>query len=207
MYNLSCALKCEEGEVLKIGENQQSQCQKCPSNTYSTTGVLIDGLMGDWNRIQNAKDFIMGSTETIDVLNLPIEYNCYHQDETFKWVQNLKCKPWEPNKMNGGKTLKAFESSALGAYTAYEMIYNAYLKTAGYVEFKYRKDSKSGFSVNGEFKFAVNNREVLLDYKVANQTGGSDWDVYRYNITSPGVYALTWIYTKYMDLNTTSQTD
>jgi hypothetical protein len=37
------------------------------------------------------------------------------------------------------------------------MIYNAYLKTAGYVEFKYRKDSKSGFTVNGEFKFAVNN--------------------------------------------------
>jgi hypothetical protein len=106
--------------------------------------------------------------------------------------------------MNGGKTLKASDSTALGAYTAYEMVYNAYLKTAGYVEFKYRKDSKSGFSVNGEFKFAVNNREVLLDYKVANHTGGSEWDVYHYNISTPGVYALTWIYTKFMDLNTTS---
>jgi hypothetical protein len=53
--------------------------------------VLIDGLMGDWNRIKNAKDFIMGEEDT---LNLPIEFNCYHQDETFKWVQNLKCTPW-----------------------------------------------------------------------------------------------------------------
>ena len=143
MYELSCALKCPEGEVLKIGNNQQSQCQKCPSNTYSTTGVFIDGLMGDWNRIQKAND---GSdTTTTNMLNLPIEFNCYHQDEMFKWVQNLKCTPWSPNKLNGGKTLKASESSALGAYTAYEMIYNAYIKTEGYVEFKYRKDSKSGF--------------------------------------------------------------
>ena len=90
--------------------------------------MLIDGLMGDWNRIKNAKDFNMGVEDT---LNLPIEFNCYHQDESFKWVQNLKCTPWQPNKMNGGKTLKASESSAIGAYTAYEMVYNAYLKTAG----------------------------------------------------------------------------
>lgn len=41
--------------------------------------------------------------------------------------------------------MKAYESSAIGAYTAYEIVYNAYLKTGGYVEFKYRKDSKSGF--------------------------------------------------------------
>jgi hypothetical protein len=83
------------------------------------------------------------------------------------------------------------------------MIYNAYLKTAGYVEFKYRKDSKSGFTVNGEFKFAVNNHEVLLDFKIVNSTTGSDWELYRYNITSPGVYALTWVYTKFMDNNST----
>jgi hypothetical protein len=48
------------------------------------------------------------------------------------------------------------------------MTYNAYLKTAGYVEFKYRKDTHPGFSINGEFKFAVNNREQLIDYKAAN---------------------------------------
>lgn len=106
--------------------------------------------------------------------------------------------------MNGGKTLKAQESKALGAYTAYEMTYNAYLKTAGFVEFKYRKDSRGGFSVNGEFKFAVNNREVLLDYKVSNSTSGSDWEIYRYNISTPGVYALTWIYTKFVENNATS---
>lgn len=133
-----------------------------------------------------------------------MEFSCYHQDENFKWIQNIKCTPWSPNKMNGGKTLKASETKAFNTYTAYEMTYNAYLKTPGFVEFKYRKDSKGGFTVNGEFKFAVNNREVLLDYKVANNSVGSDWEIYHYNITSPGVYALTWIYTKFVDKNTTS---
>jgi hypothetical protein len=97
-----------------------------------------------------------------------MEFTCYHQDETFKWVENVKCTPWAPSKTNGGKTLKAQETKALGTYTAYEMTYNAYLKTAGYVEFKYRKDSHSGLTINGEFKFAINNREFLIDYKQAN---------------------------------------
>lgn len=65
------------------------------------------------------------------------------------------------------------ETEAFNTYTAFEMTYNAYLKTPGLIEFKYRKDSKNSYIVNGEFKFAINNKEVLIDFKVtANQ---SDW--------------------------------
>ena len=81
------------------------------------------------------------------------------------------------------------------------MAYSVMLKTGGYVEFKYRKDSKStGFLVNGEFKFAVNNKEVLVDYKTTN---ASDWQVYKYQFPGAGMYTLAWIYTKYSEQGST----
>ena len=68
------------------------------------------------------------------------------------------------------------------------------------MEFKYRKDSKSSFIVNGEFKFAINNKEVLVDYKVANS---SDWHIFKHEIKEPGMYTLSWIYTKYQEKGVT----
>lgn len=70
------------------------------------------------------------------------------------------------------------------------------------MEFKYRKDSRSSFVTNGEFKFAINNKEVLVDFKIANQSGG-DWQIFRHNITSTGMYTLAWIYTKFSEKNAT----
>ena len=70
------------------------------------------------------------------------------------------------------------------------------------MEFKYRKDSRSSLFTNGEFKFAINNKEVLVDYRIANQTGG-DWQVFRANISNSGMYTLTWIYTKFSEKNAT----
>lgn len=108
-----------------------------------------------------------------------------------KWIQNSKCTPWEPSAQ---KTLKAQDTEVFNTYTAYELTYNAYLKTPGFVEFKYRKDTGNSYIVNGEFKFAVNNKAVLNDYKVSNT---SDWQIYTYNFTNAGIYTLSWIYTKY----------
>lgn len=72
------------------------------------------------------------------------------------------------------------------------------------MEFKYRKESKNSYIINGEFKFAVNNKEVMIDYKPSPGGGsGADWVVYRYNFTEPGMYTLLWIYTKYLDRNST----
>jgi hypothetical protein len=106
----------------------------------------------------------------------------------------MKCTPWHSSE--GGTSIIAKETEAYNTYTAFEMTYNAYLRTAGSVEFKYRKDSKKSYIVNGEFKFAVNNKEVLTDYIVAKQ---SDWEVFRYNVKDPGMYTFTWIYTKYSE--------
>ena len=108
-----------------------------------------------------------------------------------KWIKNSKCTPWEPSSH---KTLKAQDTEVFNAYTAFELTYNAYLKTPGFVEFKYRKDSKNSFIVNGEFKFAVNNKAALTDYKVSNT---SDWQIYTYTFANAGIYSLSWIYTKY----------
>ena len=129
-----------------------------------------------------------------------MEVDCYYQDETFRWIQNIKCTPWKAT--SGGKTLKAQDTQAFNTYTAYELTYNVNIKTAGYVEFKYRKDSRSSLFTNGEFKFAINNKEVLVDYRIANQTGG-DWQVFRANISNSGMYTLTWIYTKFSEKNAT----
>ncbi len=103
-----------------------------------------------------------------DTSSLPIQYDCYYQDESFKWIQNKKCTPWRPE----GKALKASETQAYNTYTAYELTISVKMKTAGYVEFRYRKDSRASFVTNGEFKFALNNKEIMVDYKIANQT---DW--------------------------------
>lgn len=151
--------------------------------------------MGNWERIQLALDG-QGSDGASDIKawSLPVEYDCYYQDDTLRWVQNMKCTPWQASE--GGKSIVARETEAYNTYTAFELTYNAYLRTAGSIEFKYRKDSKRTYIVNGEFKFAVNNKEVLLDYKVAKQ---SDWEVFKYALPQPGMYTFTWIYTKYSE--------
>jgi hypothetical protein len=71
-----------------------------------------------------------------------------------------------------------------------------------FIEFRYRKDSRQSFVTNGEFKFAINNKELLTDYKIANQTG-ADWVVFKTNLTSPGMYTLSWVYTKFSEKNVT----
>ena len=72
------------------------------------------------------------------------------------------------------------------------------------MEFKYRKDTRKKYIINGEFKFAVNNKEVLIDYKLNNSTtSGSDWIVHKYPIKEPGMYSFSWIYTKYSEKGVT----
>lgn len=46
----------------------------------------------------------------------------------------------------------------------------------GFIELKYRKDSTKGYLINGEFKFLVNNKVVLVDsnYMV------NSWTEYKY---------------------------
>jgi hypothetical protein len=117
----------------------------------------------------------------------------------------MKCTPWQAAP-NGAKTLKAGVTEAFNTYTAWELTYNAYFRTpGGTVEFKYRKDSKSSYLVNGEFKFAINNKEVMTDYKATSTSamGNSEWNVYRHNITDAGTYTLIWIYSKYSEKGVT----
>ena len=90
--------------------------------------------MGDWERIQKTQ-----AGEGIGQV-MAMEFDCYYQDETFRWIQNIKCTPW--NASPGGKSIKAQETHAFNTYTAYELTYNIHLKTPGTVEFKYRKDSR-----------------------------------------------------------------
>lgn len=111
----------------------------------------------------------------------------------------MKCTPWHSS---GSKTIKAQETKAYNTYTAFELTYNAYLRTPGQVTFKYRKDSKTSYIVNGEFKFAVNNKEILVDYKSTVNTS-SDWVEYTHKIAEPGMYTLMWIYTKFAEENVT----
>lgn len=49
-----------------------------------------------------------------------------------------------------------------------------YLKQAGIVEFKYRKDSKYTYTVNGIFKLMINDVDVMMDYNYTR----SDWVIY-----------------------------
>jgi hypothetical protein len=79
----------------------------------------------------------------------------------------MKCTPWKATP----KSLKAWETEAYNTYTAFEVTYTAYLKTNGTVEFKYRKDSKGSFITNGEFKFVVNNVQIMVDSNSKN----NDW--------------------------------
>ena len=90
----------------------------------------------------------------------------------------MKCTPWQADPVS--KTLRAQHTTAYNTYTAYEMVYTAYFKTSlGKVEFRYRKDTRNNNYLNGEFKFAVNNKEVMSDYKASNF---SDWEVYSYEL-------------------------
>ena len=43
------------------------------------------------------------------------------------------------------------------------MTLSVYFVTNGTIEFKYRKDSKKSYTVNGEFKFVVNGVKALLE--------------------------------------------
>jgi hypothetical protein len=55
--------------------------------------------------------------------------------------------------------------------------------------------------MNGEFKFAVNGKEVMTDYKPS--TAVSDWEVYSHDLEGPGMVTLSWIYTKFSLQNKT----
>jgi hypothetical protein len=61
-------------------EAKTSKCEKCGVNQYSTTGVWIDGQMGDWERIQKTQ-----AGEGIGQV-MAMEFDCYYQDETFRWI-------------------------------------------------------------------------------------------------------------------------
>ena len=70
------------------------------------------------------------------------------------------------------------------------------MKRAGYVEFKYRKDSVSGVNgINGEFKFLVGDSIIFVD----NDYTRNGWQVFNYTIPNKGIYDLAWIYTKQND--------
>jgi hypothetical protein len=53
--------------------------------------------MGDWDRIQEA---VLNSQS-----DLPIQLNCFYQDETLQWIENMKCTPWQADPAS--KTLRA----------------------------------------------------------------------------------------------------
>jgi hypothetical protein len=66
--------------------------------------------------------------------------------------------------------------------------------TPGFIEFKYRKDSKKTNRINGEFKFIVNGEKIIVDHNYEN----NDWIVYNYTLKhAPSTYNIEWIYTKY----------
>jgi hypothetical protein len=108
----------------------------------------------------------------------------------------MKCTPWKAND----NTLKAWETQAYNTYSAFEITYSAYFKTKGSIEFKYRKDTKNSYIINGELKFAINNNEVLVDNSYKNTT---NWQVFKHDIASPGMYTFVWVYTKYSEKDVT----
>lgn len=74
--------------------------------------------------------------------------------------------------------------------------------TNGTIEFKYRKDSKHSYTVNGEFKFIANSQKVMVDDSYQQ----SGWVFYKYKITdAPKMYNFAWIYTKYSEHGLTEQ--
>lgn len=102
----------------------------------------------------------------------------------------MKCTPWTATT----KSIIAYETSVYNAYTAFKITLTYYFESDATVEFKYRKDSKNGYVVNGEFKFIVNNEKVFVDsdYMV------NDWQTYKYQTKKgPGKYTFSWIYTKF----------
>jgi hypothetical protein len=36
-------------------KTMKQSCFICAENTYSTTGTIIDGVMGDWDRVTNSE--------------------------------------------------------------------------------------------------------------------------------------------------------
>ncbi len=44
------------------------------------------------------------------------------------------------------------------------------------IEFKYKKQSAAGYFNNGEFKFVVNNKKILVDSDYTN----TDWSTYNH---------------------------
>lgn len=53
----------------------------CPENTYSVSGILIDGLMGDWDN----------STEVNGGTPKEMEFSCYYLKEFNNWIENEQC--------------------------------------------------------------------------------------------------------------------
>ena len=73
-------MACKEGEWLDVDVGKrESVCKVCAANTYSTTGILIDGQMHDF--------------EDSELL----EHECLFQDDNLNWISSsLKCTPWAP---------------------------------------------------------------------------------------------------------------
>jgi hypothetical protein len=86
----------------------------------------------------------------------------------------------------------------MNAYVAFRLAYSGYIVTNGFVEFKYRKDTKKNFSLkaNGIFKFIVNGKEILTDSSLENS---GEWTVFKYELAEPGLYTFDWVYSKYQE--------
>lgn len=122
---------------------------------------------------------------------IPLDFDCYYQNDDFEWEENVKCTSWTATS----KSIKAGQADAKDANVAFKATYTLYLEKNATIEFKYRKDStNNGLYSNGEFKFLINNEKILVDHDY-QQTG---WKVFKYEMTQgAGKYAFTWIYSKY----------
>lgn len=109
----------------------------------------------------------------------------------------MKCTPWKAS----GKTVKAEDTEAFNTYTVFDLSMTFYLKKQGAIEFKYRKDSKYGYVVNGVFKLIINDIEVMVDYDYTK----SNWVVYKHALNKTGMYSIEILYTKYSEEGITEQ--
>eukprot|EP00347_Sterkiella_histriomuscorum_P014373 403361116 len=187
--DLQCDKACDAGQYLDLEvKDKASKCRLCPENTYSLPeGTLIDGLMGDWLQIQ--KD--IERNENL----VPIDFDCYYQNENFEWIENTKCTPWQAIQ----NTVIAGYSEPYDVNVAFKVTLTLYLEKNATIEFKYRKSTINSMFVNGEFKFLINNEKVLVDHNYQE----SDWQIFKYNMTQgAGKYAFTWIYSKYNTIDT-----
>jgi hypothetical protein len=60
-------------------------CRQCGINTYSVQGILLDGLMGDWQITKDQE----GTSIPIEM-----EFDCFY-NKFNSWVQDKDCEPWQ----------------------------------------------------------------------------------------------------------------